>query len=144
MPHKRNPTACLLTIASARRTPGLLANFLGGMLQEQERAAGGWQAEWPAVEGILKATAVALESMAEVAEGLSVDVERMRRNIDATHGAVFAERAVILLSATMGAATKHAPWLKNPCASRASHQIFRACAIRINTSAQQKNSASAC
>src|SRR5262249_13155658 len=81
MPQKHSPTACMLAIAAARRAPGLLANFLNGMLQEQERAVGGWQAEWTSVEGILQAAAVAVESMAEVAEGLRVDPARMRRNL---------------------------------------------------------------
>jgi len=102
MPHKRNPTACVLTLAAAQRTPGLLASFLAGMVQEHERAAGGWQAEWPLIEGIVQAAGVALESMVEVAEGLSVDTARMRRNIEATHGAVFAERAMMTLASKMG------------------------------------------
>jgi 3-carboxy-cis,cis-muconate cycloisomerase len=107
MPHKRNPTACVLAIAAAQRTPGLLANFLTGMLQEHERAAGGWQAEWPLIEGIVQAAGVALESMAEVAEGLSVDTARMRSNIEATHGAVFAERAMMMLASEMGRDAAH-------------------------------------
>jgi len=44
---------------------------------------------------------VALESMAEVIEGLTVDPQRMRRNIEATRGSVFAEKAVMLLAETM-------------------------------------------
>src|SRR5579872_1388086 len=55
MPHKRNPTACMLAIAAARRTPGLMSNFLNGMLQEHERAVGGWQAEWTTVEALVQA-----------------------------------------------------------------------------------------
>ncbi len=102
MPHKRNPTACMLAIAAARRTPGLLGNFLGGMVQEHERGLGGWQSEWTAVEGILQAAGVAVESMAGVAEGLTVDPDRMRRNIDSTGGSVFAERAVMALAPAMG------------------------------------------
>jgi 3-carboxy-cis,cis-muconate cycloisomerase len=90
MPYKRNPTACMLTIAAARRVPGLLADFVGAMLQEHERAVGGWQAEWPLVHGIVQSAGVALESMAEVAEGLRVDPARMRSNIEATRGAVLA------------------------------------------------------
>ena len=93
MPHKRNPTACMLAIAAAKRTPGLLADFLAGMVQEHERAVGGWQAEWATVHAIVQSAGVALESMAEVAEGLTVDAARMRHNIEATHGAVFAEKA---------------------------------------------------
>ena len=71
MPHKRNPTACMLALAAAKRVPGLLADFLAGMVQEHERAVGGWQAEWPIVYGIVQSAGVALESMAEVAEGLT-------------------------------------------------------------------------
>ncbi|HEY1494962.1 MAG TPA: 3-carboxy-cis,cis-muconate cycloisomerase [Candidatus Solibacter sp.] len=102
MPHKRNPTACMLALASAKRVPGLLADFVAGMVQEQERAVGGWQAEWPIIYGIAQSAGVALESMAEVAEGLTVDVARMRANIDSTHGAVFAERAVLMLARELG------------------------------------------
>ena len=104
MPHKTNPTACMLTVAAARRTPGLLANFLCGMLQEHERAVGGWQAEWSAVEGIVQAAGIAVESMREVAEGLTVDEERMRRNLDETQGAIFAERAMLRWAPELGRA----------------------------------------
>ena len=102
MPHKHNPTACMLTIAAAKRTPGLMANFLNGMLQEHERALGGWQSEWVTVQGMVQAAGVALESMAEVIEGLTVDPQRMRHNIEATQGTVFAEKAIMLLAETMG------------------------------------------
>ena len=82
MPHKRNPTACMLAIAAAKRAPGLLSNFLAGMLQEHERGVGGWQSEWTTVQGIVQAAGVALESMVEVAEGLTVDAARMRSNFE--------------------------------------------------------------
>ena len=102
MPHKHNPTACMLTIAAAKRAPGLLANFLNGMLQEHERALGGWQSEWVTVQGMVQAAGVALESMVEVIEGLTVDPQRMRRNIEATQGTVFSEKGMLLLAETMG------------------------------------------
>jgi 3-carboxy-cis,cis-muconate cycloisomerase len=107
MPHKRNPTACMLAIAAARRTPGLVANFLTGMLQEHERGLGGWQAEWSTVQAIVQSAGVALESMAEVAEGLTVDAARMQRNMEATHGAIFAEKAMMLLAREMGRDAAH-------------------------------------
>ena len=102
MPHKRNPTGCMLAAAAAKRAPGLLADFVAGMVQEHERGLGGWQAEWPLVHGIVQAAGVALENMAEVAGGLQVDAARMRANIAATKGAVFAEKAVVLLSPELG------------------------------------------
>src|SRR5260370_35898731 len=71
MPHKRNPTACMLAIAAAKRTPGLLADFLAGMVQEHERAVGGWQAEWATVHALVQSAGGAVEAMAEGAEGLA-------------------------------------------------------------------------
>jgi 3-carboxy-cis,cis-muconate cycloisomerase len=85
----------------------LLANFLSGMVQEHERAAGGWQAEWPAVEAIVQSAGVALASMGEAAEGLVVCPDRMRRNIESTRGAVFAERAMMLLAPALGRDVAH-------------------------------------
>jgi 3-carboxy-cis,cis-muconate cycloisomerase len=107
MPHKRNPVACSLTLASAHRVPGLLASFLSAMVQEHERGVGGWQAEWPIVASIVQATGLAVASMAEVAEGVSVDEPRMRVNIDATRGNIFAERVMMLLGATLGRDVAH-------------------------------------
>ena len=108
MPHKRNPTGCSLALAAASRVPGLVAGFLSGMAQEHERGAGGWQAEWTTIARVMEDTAVALASMAEVAEGLRVDASMMRANLDRTRGLVFAERAMILLGAALGRDTAHA------------------------------------
>jgi 3-carboxy-cis,cis-muconate cycloisomerase len=101
MPHKTNPIGCALTLASAQRVPGLVASFLSGMVQEHERGVGGWQAEWPTVASIIQATGLAAASMAEVAEGLSINAASMRSNIDATQGVIFAERAAMLLGAKL-------------------------------------------
>jgi len=46
-------------------------------------------------------------SMREVAEGLTVDAARMRANIEATHGVIFAERAMMLLGAKLGRDRAH-------------------------------------
>jgi 3-carboxy-cis,cis-muconate cycloisomerase len=94
-------------MAASKRTPGLLADFLAGMVQEHERAVGGSQAEWTTMQGILLSAGVAVEAMAEVAEGLTVDAGRMRRNIDATQGAVFAEKAMIAMAREVGRDAAH-------------------------------------
>ena len=107
MPHKRNPIASTITLAAANRVPGLLAAFLSGMVQEHERGVGGWQAEWSTVSAIIQATGVALASMAEVAGGLNIDEQRMRTNLDATHGLIFAERAMMLLGPALGREAAH-------------------------------------
>ena len=107
MPHKRNPMGCALTLAAAHRVPGMVAAFLSAMVQEHERANGGWQAEWPTVAGIIQATGLAAASMAETLEGLTVDPTRMRANIDAMNGAIFAERAMMLLAPSLGRDVAH-------------------------------------
>jgi 3-carboxy-cis,cis-muconate cycloisomerase len=107
MPHKRNPTACALTLAAAHRVPGLVATFLSAMVQEHERAVGGWQAEWPIIAGVVQSTGLAIASMAEVAEGISIDAPQMRDNIEQTNGVIFAERAMMLLGAKLGRDVAH-------------------------------------
>jgi 3-carboxy-cis,cis-muconate cycloisomerase len=107
MPQKRNPIASALALAAANRVPGLVAAFLASMVQEHERGVGGWQAEWPTVAAVIQATGLAAASMAETAEGLDVDSARMRENIEATRGAVFAERAAMLLGAALGRDVAH-------------------------------------
>jgi 3-carboxy-cis,cis-muconate cycloisomerase len=107
MPHKRNPSGCVVALAAANRVPGLVANFLSGMVQEHERATGTWQAEWPTMAALIKATGAAVSSMAEVAEGLSVDEHRMRTNIESTRGIIFAERAMMLLGEKIGRDAAH-------------------------------------
>ena len=107
MPHKRNPIGCTVTLAAANRVPGLVSTSLSGMVQENERGVGAWQAEWSTVSAIVQAAGLAVASMAEVAEGLTVDAERMRANIAATRGVVFAERAMILLGRVLGRDVAH-------------------------------------
>jgi len=107
MPHKRNPIGCTVTLAAANRTPGLVASFLSGMIQEHERGVGGWQAEWPTVSALVQCTGAAAASMAEVIAGLTIDKEKMRANIDATRGVIFAERAMILLGKAIGRNQAH-------------------------------------
>ena len=96
-----------MTLAASHRLPGEIAAFLSAMVQEHERGVGGWQAEWPIVAAIIQGTGVALASMAEVAEGLSVDANRMRSNIEATHGVIFAEHAMMLLGPKLGRDIAH-------------------------------------
>jgi 3-carboxy-cis,cis-muconate cycloisomerase len=107
MPHKRNPIGCAVTLAAASRMPGLVASYLTSMAQEHERAVGGIQSEWPTIAAVMQATGVAAASIAEIAEGLTVDESRMRENIDATHGTIFAEKAVIVLGAALGRDVAH-------------------------------------
>jgi 3-carboxy-cis,cis-muconate cycloisomerase len=107
MPQKQNPIGCSIVLAAATRVPGLVAGFLSGMPQEHERAVGGWQAEWATVSSVVQATALAAESVAEIAEGLTVDATRMRNNLEETLGTVLAEKAMIFLGRKIGRDKAH-------------------------------------
>ncbi|SKA34925.1 3-carboxy-cis,cis-muconate cycloisomerase [Enhydrobacter aerosaccus] len=102
MPHKRNPVAAGLVLTAAARAPQLAATIVAGMPQENERALGGWQAEWPSLAGLLEAFGSAVEAMAEAAPGLTIYADRMGANLEGTNGAVLAERATFLLAEKMG------------------------------------------
>lgn len=107
MPHKRNPIGCAVTLAAASRVPGLVSSCLSSLTQEHERSVGGNQSEWPTVSAIVQATGVAAASIAEIAEGLTVDAERMRQNIDATRGTIYGEKAMMLLATAIGRDKAH-------------------------------------
>ena len=102
MPHKRNPSACAIVLAGANRLPGLVSAFLSGMVQEHERGLGGWHSESATMVAAVQATGSAIAALADAVEGLTVDPERMKANINATRGAVFAERALVLLAPALG------------------------------------------
>jgi 3-carboxy-cis,cis-muconate cycloisomerase len=102
MPHKRNPSSSAVVLAAATRLPGLVSSFLAGAVQAHERAAGEWHAEASALADAVQSTGSALEAAVDVIEGLSVDPARMRSNIAATRGVVFAERLTFLLAPRVG------------------------------------------
>ncbi len=107
MPQKRNPIASAIALAAANRVPGLTAAFLSQMVQEHERGVGGWQAEWPTMSELIQSTGVAIASMAEVGEGLTVSPMRMKENLKSTQGTIFAEKAALLLTAKLGREAAH-------------------------------------
>jgi 3-carboxy-cis,cis-muconate cycloisomerase len=107
MPQKRNPIASSITLAAANRVPALTAAYLSQMIQEHERATGGWQAEWATISSVIQSTGVAIVSMAEAAEGLIVNEKRMKANLKSTRGTIFAEKAALLLSRKLGRERAH-------------------------------------
>jgi 3-carboxy-cis,cis-muconate cycloisomerase len=81
--------------------------MMAGLVQEHERSVGAWQAEWPVITEALQATGAALEALRGVAAGLTVDPDRMRANLDATRGSIFAERVMMLAGPSLGRERAH-------------------------------------
>lgn len=107
MPHKRNPVGAATARAAALQAEARAAALYGTMDQAQERAIGGWQAEWGLVPELFVLTAAAIVPLITVMEGLEVHTGRMRANLDITQGLVFAEAVMMRLAGHTGRETAH-------------------------------------
>jgi 3-carboxy-cis,cis-muconate cycloisomerase len=94
MPHKRNPVDATASIAASRLALALASTVMSGMAQEHERGIGGWQAEWAAIPELFGYTAGAVARARRMLDGLEVNVERMRTNLDASVGTAMADSLV--------------------------------------------------
>jgi len=107
MPHKRNPIAAATALAAATMAPNLAATIFAAQVQDHERSAGPWHAEWPTLPMLLLVTSGALAAIVDIAEGLQVDVARMRVNLDATGGLIMAEAVAMALAERVGKSEAH-------------------------------------
>jgi 3-carboxy-cis,cis-muconate cycloisomerase len=107
MPHKRNPVAAATALAAATMAPNLAATIFAAQVQDHERSAGPWHAEWPTLPTLQLVTSGALAAIVELAEGLEVDVSRMRVNLDATNGLIMAEAVTFALAEKIGKSDAH-------------------------------------
>jgi 3-carboxy-cis,cis-muconate cycloisomerase len=99
LPHKRNPVGAALAIACAHGARGAASVLIGAQAQEHERAAGAWQAEWDALSRALALTGGAAAALREALDGLEVDAERMRSNLELTGGLLLTEAVASALEA---------------------------------------------
>jgi len=107
MPHKRNPVAAASALAAATMAPNLTATILAAQVQEHERSAGPWHAEWPTLPTLMLVTSGALAAIVDIAEGLEIDAGRMRANLDATGGLIMAEAIAFALAEKIGKSEAH-------------------------------------
>lgn len=101
MPQKRNAVGAMRARAAAELAHAHASVLLRALEQEHERAAGAWQAEWDALSGSLLYTGGAAAALAGSLDGLEVDPERMRANLEAT-GSIAAERLALVLTERIG------------------------------------------
>ncbi len=96
MPHKANPVLSVLVRRAALAAPALAAQLhLAAAESVDERADGGWHAEWSALATLARRTVVAASQAAELLEGLRVDTDRMAANAAAAAADLLAEQAAI-------------------------------------------------
>jgi 3-carboxy-cis,cis-muconate cycloisomerase len=119
MPHKRNPVSAAAVLSTAVRVPPLVATMLAAMVQEHERALGGWHAEWNTLPEICMLAAGALAHTITTIAGLEVDAKRMAKNLDITGGLTLAESVMMALAPHIGRMPAH-------------HLVEHACRVSVD------------
>ncbi len=120
MPHKHNTVGSELVIVQARIATQHAALVMESMVQDFERDYQGHYENVLLAQVFLLSHA-AVSQMATILEGLMINTERMRKNIDLTQGLVMAESVMMQLAKKVGRHTGH-------------HLVSAACEVAIHES----------
>jgi 3-carboxy-cis,cis-muconate cycloisomerase len=107
MPQKQNPMLSEYVVATAhllRASAGMLTD---APAHAHERDMRYWAAEWIAVPQMLILGGGLLQKLAVLLEGLSVDAERMLRNLGLSAGAISPEAVKMALAGELGRPRAH-------------------------------------
>jgi 3-carboxy-cis,cis-muconate cycloisomerase len=107
MPQKRNPISSELIFAASKAVRQHAGLMLDAMIHDFERATGPWHAEWIALPESFILTAGALHQAKFMLDGLIVDEQRMRKNLDMTSGLIVAEAVMMGLAPHLGRNEAH-------------------------------------
>jgi 3-carboxy-cis,cis-muconate cycloisomerase len=107
MPQKRNPISSAYIGAQTAIVKQLVAALLEAQIEDHERASGAWEIEWIVLPEIFMLTAGALAQTRVIVEGIEVNAERMRANLDITNGLIMSEAVTMGLGQTMGRESAH-------------------------------------
>jgi 3-carboxy-cis,cis-muconate cycloisomerase len=107
MPHKRNPVSATVILSAHMAAKAHVATLLDAMAAAHERPAGAWHAEWHALPQLFGLASGSLQEARGLSDGLVVKAERMRRNIDATAGLLFADVVAARLAPSLGRERAH-------------------------------------
>jgi hypothetical protein len=100
MPHKRNPIVAERLCGLARVVRAAAAVGLENVALWHERDISHSSAERVVIPDAFLAVDYMLDRFAWLVEGLLVNADRMRRNLDASHGLVFSQRVLLALVAS--------------------------------------------
>jgi 3-carboxy-cis,cis-muconate cycloisomerase len=107
MPQKRNPISSELILAAAKAVRQHVATMLDAMIQDFERATGPWHLEWISLPESFLLTASSLANAKFMLAGLVVHEQRMRDNLDLTHGLIVAEAVMMAAAPKLGRQHAH-------------------------------------
>lgn len=107
MPHKRNPELAEHLDTLGRVVRANAGTALEGMVALHERDGRGWKAEWLLLPQSSLLTGAALAYAVRLLEGLQVNADRMRANLDAQKGYPLSEPVMRLLADRVGKHVAH-------------------------------------
>lgn len=107
MPHKRNPALLEGVAALTAPMKHAMALAVDGMATVHERDAISWRAEWIALPELHIYLSAQLSGMAAILPALTVNADRMARNLDLTGGLLLSERAMFEIGTVLGKQTAH-------------------------------------
>jgi 3-carboxy-cis,cis-muconate cycloisomerase len=102
LPHKRNPSGAAAALSAATVAPNLAATILAAQVQEHERGVGGWQSEWVSFPALALVASGALDAVADIAEGLEIDLDHLRANLELGGGRIMTEAVSFALAEKVG------------------------------------------
>ncbi len=100
MPHKRNPESSEQIVVLARLVRSRAATLVDTMVQEHERDARGWKAEWVVFPELCHYACAATAMSRSLAEGLEVDAGQMLSNLQS--GSAASEEMLRVLTTHVG------------------------------------------
>lgn len=107
MPQKANPIGSEAIVGMSATAGALTSALYRAMEAGHERAAGEWQIEWQVVPQLACLGAGCLGMATEVAEGLVVFPDAMRKNLGADNGLIMAEAYMMRLAPSLGHKQAH-------------------------------------
>lgn len=107
MPQKRNPISSCYIHAQISVVRQQAASLMDAMVADHERSTGPWEIEWIVLPEIFCLMAGALKQSLFVLQGLEVDAQQMRANIDITGGLVMSEAVMMGLGPYLGREYAH-------------------------------------
>jgi 3-carboxy-cis,cis-muconate cycloisomerase len=107
MPQKRNPISSNYIHACTGVVRQHVAALLDAMVADHERSTGPWEIEWIALPEIFLLASGALAHTRGLVNGLQVDPERMRKNLELTRGLLMSEAVMMRLGPAMGRQRAH-------------------------------------
>jgi 3-carboxy-cis,cis-muconate cycloisomerase len=104
MPQKQNPVLSVLIRSAALQAPSFAGQLhLAAATFNDERPDGAWHVEWPALRSLLALTLGAATQLRELAEGLRVFPEAMRRNLELSGPLLLSEGVSAAVGPLLGA-----------------------------------------